>query len=104
MGQEQRWETEQKFFDDEEYSDLPIPASTIERYTLCRKPWLAPEFPFHVLGDVRGKYILELGCGDGRNAIMLALLGAQVVGVDISPKAIEIAKHRAALHDVSQHT
>ena len=104
MDHQQRWETEQKFFDDEEYNDLPIPPSTIERYTSCRKPWLAPEFPFHVLGDLHGKYILELGCGDGGNAILLALLGAQVVGVDISPKAIEIAKHRAELHDVSQNT
>jgi 2-polyprenyl-3-methyl-5-hydroxy-6-metoxy-1,4-benzoquinol methylase len=104
MSHQQRWETEQKFFDDEEYSDLPIPPSTIERYTLSRKPWLAPTFPFYLLGDLRGKYVLEVGCGDGGNAILLALLGAQVVGVDISPKAIEIARHRAELHAVSQNT
>lgn len=103
MVHQQRWETEQKFFDDEEYNDGRIPPSTIERYILCQKPWLAAEFPFHVLGDVRGKYILELGCGDGGNAILLALLGAHVVGVDISPKAIEIATHRAELHDVSRN-
>jgi SAM-dependent methyltransferase len=90
MSDQQRWETEQKFFDDEEYDDRPIPPSTVERYTTCRKPWLAPEFPFHALGDVRGKYILELGCGDGSNAIILALR--------------EIARHRAEAHGVSRKT
>jgi SAM-dependent methyltransferase len=101
MDETKRWASERSFFDDEEYSDAPIPASTIERYTRCRKPWLAAEFPFHILGDVRDKYILELGCGDGGNAILLALRGARVVGVDISPRAIEIARHRASLHAVS---
>lgn len=103
MSDHRKWESERKYFDDV-YNDLPIPPSTIERYTLCRKPWLAPEFPFHVLGDVRGKYILELGCGDGGNAIILALRGAEVVGVDISPRAIEIARHRSEMHGVSRNT
>jgi 2-polyprenyl-3-methyl-5-hydroxy-6-metoxy-1,4-benzoquinol methylase len=96
-----RWESEQAFFDDEEYSEGPIPASTIQRYTECTKPWLAAEFPFYILGDVRGKRILEVGCGDGGNAILLALKGARVVGVDISPRAIEIARKRAEMHGVS---
>jgi SAM-dependent methyltransferase len=101
MDDTKRWTSERSFFNDEEYSDAPIPAATIERYTRCRKPWLAPELPFHILGDVRDKHILELGCGDGGNAILLALRGARVVGVDISPRAIEIAQHRASLHGVS---
>lgn len=104
MDHQQRWEKEQKFFDGVEYNDLPIPPSTIERHTLCRKPWLAFEFPFHVLGDLRGKYVLEVGCGNGDNSILLALRGAQVVGIDVSPKAIEIAKRRADLHHVSRNT
>lgn len=81
----------------------PLPTSTIARYTQCRKSWLAPAFPFHILGFVRGKYILQLqlGRGDGGNAILLALRGARVVGVDISPRAVEIARHRASLHSVS---
>ncbi len=104
MDHQQRWQTEQQFFDDEEYNEAPIPQSTIERYTHCKKAWLAPEFPFYVLGDLRGKYVLELGCGDGGNAILMALRGARVVGVDISPKAIEIAKNRAAAHGVTAQT
>jgi 2-polyprenyl-3-methyl-5-hydroxy-6-metoxy-1,4-benzoquinol methylase len=57
-----------------------------------------------VLGDVRGKYILEVGSGDGGNAILLALKGARVVGVDISPQAVEVAKRRASLHGVAERT
>jgi SAM-dependent methyltransferase len=100
MGDQERWIKEQEFFDAEEYSEGPIPPATIERYTLCRKPFLPAECPFWVLGDVRDKRILELGCGDGGNAVLLALKGANVVGIDISPRAIEIAKNRARMHDV----
>lgn len=96
-----RWQKEQEFFDNEEYSEGPLAASTIERYTLCRKPYLPAEYPFWILGDVRGKRILEVGCGDGTNAVLLALKGATVVGVDISPRAIEIARERARLHGVA---
>lgn len=35
--------------------------------------------------------ILDLGCGFGREAILLGLYGAQVHGVDVSPEKIELA-------------
>jgi len=101
MGHEDRWTKEREFFDAEDYSEGPIPACTIERYKLCRKPFLPAEQPFAIVGDVRGKRILELGCGDGGNSVLLALKGASVVGIDISPRAIEIARTRAGVHGVS---
>ncbi|MEQ1947964.1 MAG: class I SAM-dependent methyltransferase [Bryobacteraceae bacterium] len=97
---EVRWRKEQEFFDGEEYSEEPIPANTIERYAQCSKPFLAPEYAFYSIGDVRNKRVLEVGCGDGGNAVLLALKGAYVVGIDISPRAIQIAKERAKLHAV----
>jgi len=97
-----RWKSEQEFFDSEEYRSGPIPDSTIHRYTVCRKPFLPAEFPFWVLGDVSGKRVLELGCGDGGTSILLALKGAVVTGVDISPRAVEVATQRAQLHGVSE--
>lgn len=93
---------ERVFFDHEEYDEGPVSARTIERYTVCRKPYLPAEFPFWALGDVRGKRILELGCGSGGNAIILALKGATVVGIDISPRAVETARKRARLHNVGE--
>jgi methyl halide transferase len=39
---------------------------------------------------------LELGCGSGTNAVFLAERGFAVTAVDLSPRAIERAKRRAA--------
>ena len=40
-------------------------------------------------GDVRGKSLLDLGCGRGENTIFWAEQGARVTAVDLSPVAIE---------------
>ena len=44
-----------------------------------------------LLGDVRGKRILDLGCGEGGYSRALAKAGAEIVAVDCSSKAIEYA-------------
>lgn len=36
---------------------------------------------------IRGKQVLELGCGDGLNALIMAQLGAEVTAIDISEKS-----------------
>lgn len=41
------------------------------------------------------QYALDVGCGNGRNSIMLAQLGYDVTGIDISMKAIRLAKQNA---------
>lgn len=50
------------------------------------------------LSDVRGLKILDVGCGVGTMSLYFAAQGAQVTGVDISPRAIEIAQ--AAAKDI----
>ncbi len=45
--------------------------------------------------DLNGMRILDAGCGTGALAVELAARGADVVGVDISPQLIDIAKKRA---------
>jgi SAM-dependent methyltransferase len=40
-------------------------------------------------GDIRGKRILDIGCGAGEFALLFASLGAEVVAVDLSPVCIE---------------
>ena len=98
---EERWALEAEFFDAEPYNEGPIDALTIARYTELKKPWLQAESAWAAIGEVTDKRVLEVGCGDGGNSILLALKGARVCGIDISPRAIEIAKKRAALHGVS---
>lgn len=44
---------------------------------------------------------LDLGCGAGRYSIELARRGWDVVGVDIVPEAIELARQHAAAADVT---
>ena len=47
-------------------------------------------------GDLRGRRILDLGCGTGRLAAALAeRYGATVTGVDPSPEMLKIARSRA---------
>ena len=45
-----------------------------------------------LLRKVKGKKILDLGCGTGIYARILKKRGAKVQGIDISPKMIEIAR------------
>lgn len=40
-------------------------------------------------GDVRGKTLLDLGCGTGENSIFFAQQGARVTAIDLSPAAID---------------
>jgi len=47
---------------------------------------------FQLIGDVKDKIILDLGCGTGGNAKKLIELGAKkVLGIDLSTKMIETA-------------
>jgi 2-polyprenyl-3-methyl-5-hydroxy-6-metoxy-1,4-benzoquinol methylase len=48
----------------------------------------------HLLGDVRGKRILDVACGQGVLSRHLASLGASVVGVDASAGLIDAARRR----------
>ncbi|GAC1408287.1 MAG: class I SAM-dependent methyltransferase [Chloroflexota bacterium] len=54
--------------------------------------WRVPESELHVLGDVRDKDVLELGCGAAQWSIALARRGARVVGLDISSRQLEHAR------------
>lgn len=43
-------------------------------------------------GDVSGKKVLDAGCGEGHVARLFARHGADVVGVDISPRLVRLAR------------
>jgi SAM-dependent methyltransferase len=73
----------------------PLERAQIDRY--MNPPAGTPyglEYAFHLLGDIRGKTVLDLGCGTGENIIPLLKRGARVIGIDISPDLIAIARKR----------
>ena len=44
--------------------------------------------------DLTGRRVLDAGCGTGALAIEAAMRGADVVGIDLSPKLVELARQR----------
>ena len=64
-------------------------------------PWLPYlGFPDYVqcmlegIGEIRGKRILDLGCGTGFVAALLAANGADVDAIDVSESSLEVARWR----------
>jgi SAM-dependent methyltransferase len=49
-------------------------------------------YALRALGDLQGKRALDLGCGYGETTAWLALQGARVAAVDISPRMVEVAR------------
>ena len=52
------------------------------------------------LGDLKGKKILDLGCGAGETSVYLAMQGAQVYACDIAEEFLKIAGALAEKHGV----
>ena len=48
-----------------------------------------------LVGDISGRDVLDVGCGDGDLAVELSRRGATVTGIDASPDMIEAARARA---------
>lgn len=45
--------------------------------------------------DLTGRRILDAGCGTGSFSVEAARRGAHMVGIDLSPKLVALARHRA---------
>ena len=46
------------------------------------------------LGEIRGRRVLDAGCGEGYLSRVLAGEGATVTGVDVAPRLVELARSR----------
>lgn len=51
------------------------------------------EVELRLLGDVKGKRVLELGCGTARYSIGFAKQGATAIGIDASSDALGVARY-----------
>jgi SAM-dependent methyltransferase len=74
------------------------PPTILRRYAAPPANTAYPlEYAYHLAGDVYGKEVLDLGCGTGQDASILAARGARVSALDISPELIDLAARRAEL-------
>jgi len=53
------------------------------------------EYIKNIVGDFKGKKVLDIGCGGGLLSIPMARMGAKVIGIDASSKNISIAENYA---------
>ena len=60
-----------------------------------RTEWHIPGFA--AFAEARGKRVLEIGCGNGADAVMFAAHGARYVGVDLTQKAVDGTRRHLAL-------
>ncbi|GFO81154.1 MAG: hypothetical protein A49_07810 [Methyloceanibacter sp.] len=80
------------------------------RSKLQSRLWLAFRFQLYpqfkefmeLYGHHSGKTVVDFGCGPGNDVLGFALYSgaARVIGIDVSPKALEIARMRLALHGI----
>ena len=67
------------------------------RYTQYA-PWMARVMGFD---KFRGARLLEIGCGMGTDLLQFARGGARCTAIDLTPRSIEIARHRFRLYDMA---
>lgn len=98
----ERAEVERSAAEASHFDDSNLVSRDLSRYLDPPADTVYPlEYSFHLLGDVSGKTILEYGCGDGENTVVLAAREAgRVISLDISPDLIEIARRRLKVNGV----
>jgi len=69
--------------------------SNIETVDVHYGEFIHGERELQLMGDVKGKRVLEIGCGGGQNSIALAKRGAVVSGIDFSENQVAYAKRLA---------
>ena len=76
---------------------LATDEAIIRRY--ARPPADTPfplEYAYHLLGDVTGQTVLDYGCGDGENTVLLGRRGARIIALDVSEALLGLARNRLA--------
>lgn len=69
----------------------------VERYRYVEyAPWMPRTMEFERFAGAR---LLEIGCGMGSDLLQFARGGAHCVGIDLTPRSVEITRHRFALYE-----
>ena len=87
------WRSEDKFTPEAYKTDLH--AHLIDRLEDDRRriiPWLNNASP------LKGKKVLEIGCGTGSSSVAIAEQGAQVIGIDLDSDALKVAEDRKRIY------
>lgn len=80
------------------------PTQTLVDETFTAITALENQYILSQFGDLRGKRVLDYGCGCAESGVYLAKLGARVVGVDVSAGMLRAAQALAAHHGVEIET
>lgn len=75
-------------------------SSKINTNSVHYGPYAPDESELKLLGNVKGKKILEIGCGGGQCSIALAKQGAVCTGIDISEEQLKYAEKLAKKNKV----
>lgn len=67
-----------------------------ERY---RQDWMIPQFAR--FAEARGTKVLEVGLGTGTDCLQWCRAGAELLGCDISSRAVELTRENLAIHGLS---
>jgi SAM-dependent methyltransferase len=68
--------------------------------TACYGPDIPTEVDLRLLGDLKGKRVLELGCGGAQSSISFAKAGATAIGVDFSAEQLAHARRLCEAEEV----
>lgn len=94
---------EEHFHDDWAHSVDPASVKVDELETACTLP--ETRYIIKRLGKshLKGRKILEIGCGCGEASVYFAKQGAEVYATDLSPGMVELAQKVAAHHRCKIH-
>jgi 2-polyprenyl-3-methyl-5-hydroxy-6-metoxy-1,4-benzoquinol methylase len=82
-------------------NELDINPVMFSKYSRPTDMWDWRQFAATLMGDIRGKQLLDFGCGMGEETVYFASLGAHVTSIDISEVGIEITRRRAERNGLS---
>lgn len=80
------------------------PATTLVDETFTAVTAIENQHILSQFGSVKGKRVLDYGCGAGEGAVFFAKQGASVVGIDVSPGMLAAAERIAKHHGVEVET